>query len=78
MSDSIKDNYIELVAFADFLKKEGVEKAIKDKKESRVKAINRLKFGLFFAIISPFVGIPMGVFLLNMTHKLLESINQFK
>ena len=78
MSDSIKDNYTELLAFADYLKKEGAEKATKDKKENRQKAINRLKYGVMFAIMSPFIGIPMGAFLINMTHSLLESINQFK
>ena len=78
MSDSIKDNYTELLAFADYLKKEGAEKAAKDKVEKIKKAINRLKLGVFFAIISPFIGVPMGVFLLNMTHRLLESINQFR
>ncbi len=78
MSESIKDQYSELVAFADYLKKEGAEKASKDRVDRVKKAINRLKLGLFFAIISPFVGVPMGVFLLNMTHRLLESVNQFR
>ena len=76
MSD--KSDFEMILDFAEKMKGEGKDKAIKDKAERIQRTINKLKLGVFFAIISPFVGVPMGVFLLNMTHRLLESINQFR